>query len=66
MRSLFASNLGYILRIGALPLLGACAILVNVKEEIRQGKCLDLEANKPLVDNGAIGACEQILKSLKK
>lgn len=52
--------------IGAFPLIGTCGMIVNLKEEIRQGQCIDLETNKPLTDNGAVAACEQVFKSLEK
>lgn len=52
--------------IGAFPLLGTCGMIVNLKAEIRQGKCFDLETNTPLADKGAVGACEQVLESLEK
>ncbi|MDZ4661681.1 MAG: hypothetical protein SGJ18_08680 [Pseudomonadota bacterium] len=52
--------------LGALPLIGNCAMIVKLKEVIRQGQCTDLDTNKPLTDDGAVAACELVMKSLQK
>jgi hypothetical protein len=51
---------------GVFGVMVPCGIMVNIKHEIIEKGCFDLDTGKVIKDKGGINACEKFLDSLPK